>query len=229
MNYQLVVFDIAGTTVYDAGNVGNAYVSAFESHKVPVPLPEVKRVMGYKKKDAVRMLLLKFHPRTLLRSDEIVDVVHDTFIGELIKHYKTDQRLRPMPHAEEIFKLLRESGIKVALNTGFTRAVTNVILERLGWLAKKQADAIITSDEVSRGRPDPDMIYAIMKELGIIESSKVVKVGDTEVDVLEGRNAGCGLVVSVTTGAGLRQQLQACRPDHIIDSLEELPSLIELA
>jgi phosphoglycolate phosphatase-like HAD superfamily hydrolase len=47
------------------------------------------------------------------------------------------------------------------------------------------------------------------------------------VDVEEGRNAACGKVVSVTTGAYTRQQLESYRPDHIIDDLEELLSIIE--
>jgi phosphoglycolate phosphatase-like HAD superfamily hydrolase len=52
-------------------------------------------------------------------------------------------------------------------------------------------------------------------------------VGDTEVDVLEGRNAGCGLVVSVTTGALSREQLTVFGPDMIIDDLTELKSVID--
>ena len=45
-------------------------------------------------------------------------------------------------------------------------------------------------------------------------------------DIEEGRNANCGLVVAVTTGAYTREQLQQCNPDYIIDSLQQLPALI---
>jgi phosphoglycolate phosphatase-like HAD superfamily hydrolase len=54
----------------------------------------------------------------------------------------------------------------------------------------------------------------------------VLKVGDTEVDVNEGRNANCGMVVAVTTGAFTREQLEQYKPDYILDSLAELPILL---
>jgi phosphoglycolate phosphatase-like HAD superfamily hydrolase len=56
----------------------------------------------------------------------------------------------------------------------------------------------------------------------------VVKVGDTPVDVEEGRQVRVGFVVAVTTGAFERAALRACAPDHVIDSLAELPPLLEL-
>jgi phosphoglycolate phosphatase-like HAD superfamily hydrolase len=49
------------------------------------------------------------------------------------------------------------------------------------------------------------------------------------VDIEEGRNAGCGIVVGVTTGAYTRDQLEAYHPDHIIDGLQELELIIEMA
>jgi phosphoglycolate phosphatase-like HAD superfamily hydrolase len=44
--------------------------------------------------------------------------------------------------------------------------------------------------------------------------------------VRAGRNAGCGMVVSVTTGAYSRSELLALQPDYLIESLEELLPLI---
>jgi len=74
-----------------------------------------------------------------------------------------------------------------------------------------------------------NMIHRLIAELNISSAGNVLKIGDTEVDVEEGRNAGCGVVVSVTTGAYTRTQLQQYRPDFIIDSLEELMPIIEQA
>ena len=119
-----------------------------------------------------------------------------------------------------------ERHIKVALNTGFTRVITDVILRRLNWVRSPLIDATVTSDEVPEGRPQPYMIEKIMGQFGISDPAEVIKVGDTEVDIREGRNAGCGLVIGVTTGAYTREQLSIFSPDKIIDSLSELPALI---
>ena len=73
------------------------------------------------------------------------------------------------------------------------------------------------------------MIETLITDLGISSSASVLKVGDTEVDVEEGRNAACGTVVSVTTGAYTREQLEPHHPDFIIDDLRELLPMIEKA
>lgn len=231
-NIQLVVFDIAGTTVRDNGQVADAFISAFRSADVEIPVDEVKKVMGFRKIDAIRHLLDKFSPAVPSGAtrEALINEIHDGFIRNMIAFYQQDPGLRPLPHAEEIFSLLHEKGIKIALNTGFTRSITDAILHRLHWdNGAGYLDSVICSDEVPQGRPSPDMINHLIGQLNISSASHVLKVGDTEVDVKEGRNAGCGVVVSVTTGAYTRQQLQEYGPDHIIDSLEELIPIIEKA
>ncbi len=67
----------------------------------------------------------------------------------------------------EFSRALKRSGIRVALDTGFNRSITQVILDRLGWSQSRLIDATICSDEVRRGRPHPDMIQALMARLGV--------------------------------------------------------------
>jgi phosphonatase-like hydrolase len=221
---QLVVFDMAGTTVRDRGNVGEAFIGAFKENGIDIPFEEVKKVMGWRKIDAVKMLLQKFHNG----SDEaLVEKIHDTFIRNMIRHYEEDATLSPLPYVEETFAALKKRGVKIALNTGFPRSIADTILKRLNWEEGKTIDAVIASDEVPEGRPHPYMINSIMKQLSVTDSEAVAKVGDTEVDVEEGRKANCGLVVSVTTGAYSRGQLEQYKPDNIIDSMAELSSLIQ--
>lgn len=231
-NIQLAVFDIAGTTVADNGQVADAFIEAFRTTGVELPIEEVKKVMGFRKIDAVRLLLDKFSPNSPSgeERESLITEIHDRFIHGMIAFYRQDPDLKPLPYAEKLFSRLREKGVKIALNTGFTRAITDAILQRLHWdNGAGGIDRVICSDEVPRGRPSPDMINRLMSDLGVASADSVLKVGDTEVDVQEGRNAGCGLVVSVTTGAYTRAQLQQYQPDHIIDSLEELMPIIDNA
>ena len=226
---KLVVFDIAGTTVRDNGNVAQAFIAAFRDFGFAIPPSEVKKVMGFRKIDAIALLLGKFAPAQ--KDDELlVDRIHTRFIDTMIAYYRDDSQLAPMPHAEALFAALQDRGIKVALDTGFTRSITDTILHRLRWDDRSTLiDQVVCSDEVEKGRPYPDMIEVLMDDLGIDSPASVLKVGDTEVDVEEGRNAGCGKVVSVTTGAYTREQLLPYQPDFIIDDLEELLPIIAKA
>jgi phosphonatase-like hydrolase len=226
---ELVVFDIAGTTVRDNGDVAQAFIAAFREFGFTMPPSEVKKVMGFRKIDAIALLLEKFAPA---KEDQelLIDRIHTRFIDTMIALYRDDSHLAPMPHAETLFASLRERGIKVALDTGFTRSITDTILHRLRWDERSELiDKTICSDEVLHGRPHPDMIKALMNDLGIASPEHVLKIGDTEVDVKEGRNAACGIVVSVTTGAYTRELLETYHPDYIIDGLSELLPIIEMA
>ena len=131
-----------------------------------------------------------------------------------------------MPGAEYTLRHLKDKGIRIGLNTGFSRSIADAILRRFQWMEKGLVDDYIASDEVEAGRPQPFMIQILMKRAGIDDAKEVIKIGDTEVDINEGRNAGCAMVVAVTTGAFTRDQLAPYNPDHIIDDLYQLKALI---
>ncbi|MBU2269438.1 MAG: HAD hydrolase-like protein, partial [Bacteroidetes bacterium] len=72
----------------------------------------------------------------------------------------------------------------------------------------------------------PYMIEKMMAELSIEKGSGIAKVGDTEVDVQEGFNAGCKYVIGITTGAYTRAELEKAKPTHIVDSFKEILPII---
>ena len=224
MPIRLAVFDIAGTTVADDHAVANAFRNAFESYGYgDISEEDVKPLMGYKKPIAIRMVLDKMEVEEDI---ELEEDIHDEFVSEMMDYYEYSPDVKPMPEAENVLLLLKEKGIKVALNTGFSKDIADVILRRLQWKDRGLIDDYIASDEVEAGRPQPFMIQTLMQRAGITDANEVIKIGDTEVDVNEGRNAGCGLVIAVTTGAFTKEQLQEYNPDHIIDDLSQLPALI---
>ncbi len=224
MSVRLAVFDIAGTTVADDHAVANAFCKAFEAYGYDgIAEEDVKPLMGYKKPIAIRMVLEKLGVEW---DADLIEDIHNEFVNEMMDHYEYSPDVKPMLEAENVFLQLKEKGIKVALNTGFSKDIADVIVHRLQWKEKGLIDDYIASDEVEEGRPHPFMIQTLMKRAGISDSKEVIKIGDTEVDVNEGRNAGCSLVVAVTTGAFTKEQLEEHHPDHIIDDLSQLPALI---
>ncbi len=220
---ELVVFDLAGTTVEDGDAVNASFRAALAGAGIEVDPAAVNAVMGLPKPEAIRLLLAGLGRP--VRAGE-VDALHESFVRRMRDHYAHDPSVREIPGAASAFTALRGAGIRVALNTGFSRAITAVLLRRLGWLAPAVIDADVASDEVPRGRPFPDMIGHLMARLGITDPRRVAKVGDTRADLEEGTNAGCGLVIGVTTGSFTREQLQACPHTHLLGSVAEVPGLL---
>jgi phosphonatase-like hydrolase len=183
--------------------------------------------MGIPKPEAIRVLVDKASSREELKNR--IDEIHRDFVTRAVRFYESDHSVHQVPGAERVFRSLKEAGMKVALNTGFNRAVTQVILDRLGWSDSPFINATICSDEVRRGRPHPDMIQELMTRLGIRHPASVAKVGDTPADLWEGENSGCGMIVGVTEGTHTREQLEIHPHTHLIGSVTDLPGLLHQA
>jgi phosphonatase-like hydrolase len=227
MEIQLAVFDLAGTTVNDPDGVSQCLRASLQAVGVDVDRAAVNAVMGLPKPEAIRRLL-EDHPAA---ADLLprVEAIHDDFVGRMIRFYQSDPSVFEISGTSAVFSRLREAGIQVAVNTGFGRDITAVLLDRLGWERRGLLQASVTSDEVPRGRPYPDMIQHLMRRLGVADARQVIKVGDTPADLQEGTNAGCALVIGVTRGSHSREQLDAQPHTHLVDSVAEVPGLLGLS
>ena len=225
MNIELVVFDMAGTTIADNGEIAAAFKTALKHFGYDVPKEAINTVMGYKKTKAIKMMLNLYGP-SASNTEDLIEEIHTVFLNEMIAHYSGLNEIEILPYAEEIFLFLKSKGIKVALDTGFTKQIAEVIIEKLGWLKNHTIDCMVCSDDVPKGRPYPFMIEKIMQQVCVTDSQKVIKVGDTEVDVNEGFNANCLYSIGITTGAFTRQELSIYNPSFIIDHLSEFEKII---
>jgi phosphonatase-like hydrolase len=223
MNIELVVFDMAGTTVNDDDGVNRCVRAALDNVGLAVTRDDVNRVMGIPKPEALRQLIERYQRADLAPR---LAAIHDDFVARMIRFYQTDPSVHEIAGAGDTFLRLHSAGIKVALDTGFTRDIVDVVLARLGWNDGKLVDATVTSDEVARGRPHPDMIEKLVRDLGIRDPARVAKVGDTPSDLAEGTAAGCGLVIGVTAGSHTADQLRPHRHTHLIRTVADLPALL---
>jgi phosphonatase-like hydrolase len=224
ISIQLVVFDIAGTTVAGHHEVHRALRQALAHEGFNVSYNEANAVMGYPKPVAIRQLLEKRGAAEA--TDAYVDQIHQDFVERMVDHYANGTEVSEKEGVQEVWSVLRQRKIRVALDTGFSRPIADAIIGRLGW--RNLIDASVTSDEVERGRPHPDMIFRAMERTGVSNGQAVAKVGDTASDLQQGTAAGCGLVVGVTTGAYSAEELQREPHTHLIARLPELLSILEI-
>ncbi|MDX2273728.1 MAG: HAD hydrolase-like protein [Cyanobacteriota bacterium] len=229
MTIQLVVFDMAGTTVHDNHDVSQALIRAFAQIGLVIGLQDTNPVMGYPKPLAVQMLLEKYGSPDHPISQEQVRQVHELYRQAILHFYETSPSVAEKDHASQVFESLRQQGIRVALDTGFDRLTADTLLKRLGWLAGGVIDASVTSDEVPRGRPYPDMIWEAMRRTGVESVMQVAKVGDTPSDLEQGSAAGCAYVIGITNGSHDRQALQPHPHTHLIDELGELLPILGIS
>ena len=225
MSIQLVIFDMAGTTVRDDDAVNICLRDALAA-QIAVDREEVNSVMGLPKPKAIRILLERKSPPGHAVSETMVTAIHDDFVRRMLQHYRNAPGIEPMPYAVETFNQLKRSGVRIALDTGFSRPIVDAILARLSWNDGALLDATVASDEVKRGRPHADLALKAMELTGVRDPGHVAKVGDTPSDLQEGTEAGCRWVIGVTNGSHTRAELAAHPHTHLIGSLRELPEIV---
>lgn len=218
MKFQLVIFDLAGTTVADNNDVARVLAETLQGFGVSVTIHEANALMGIPKPIAIRELLAGKKQFRLLDVDT-VNIIHEAFREAMIQFYRNDASVQEMDGATEIFRKLKSAGTKVAVDTGFDRIITDALLERLGWMRDGLLDTSVTTDEVPNGRPHPDMIFEAMRRTGITDARLVVKVGDTPSDLQEGAAAGCGCVIGMTGGATSPEVLKHYPHHYLEDNL----------
>jgi len=209
---ELVVFDMAGTTVEDRIDgvplVLKSYDDAFRNHGVLVPYSVLNEQRGRDKWTVIEEFGGANAPE-----------IYEDFLGILRDNIG---RVREIDGASEAFGFLRRRGIKVAVGTGFPSEVAQGIVERLSWLDSELIDLWVCSEMVGASRPDPAMILEAMRRLGVREAGSVMKVDDTVKGIEEGLRAGA-VAIGVLTGTQDERMLRAAGPADVIGSVRELP------
>jgi phosphonatase-like hydrolase len=232
---EMVVFDMAGTTVRDENEVENCFREAIEHSSLNATHEQINSMMGWSKRQVFETLW-----RSHLTNGSAEDITSKTdesyaaFKNILEKHYR-NSHVAPTQGCLEIFGFLRERNIKIALTTGFYRKVTDIILQRLGWNRDLDIDhagnaiinASVTSDQVKSGRPAPFMIFRAMELCGVSDVRKIIKIGDTPSDLSEGKNAGCKYTIGITNGTHSKVQLQMLEQDGLVNDLVHFRYFLE--
>lgn len=203
MKIKAVIFDWAGTTIdYGCFSPLGAFIHTFSEFGLDLSINEARGPMGMLKIDHIRALLTiprikkQFIAQYKRESNEDdVKKLYEVFeksIFDTLADYATLN-----PFVLDSIKFLRQNDIKIGTTTGYTKEMMDIILP----IAKKngyEPDCCIASDELGYGRPYPYMIYENARRLNVYPQKHIVKIGDTVLDMQEGKNAGCkniGLVL----------------------------------
>ena len=219
----MVVFDMAGTSVDEGNVVYRTLHKAIEKVCPSVSFEDVLKLgAGKEKLQAIRETL---SDSNISLNEATIQEIFKDFLGLLDIAY-ANLIVVPTNNTERLFNELRTKDIKVVLNTGYNTVTAISLLNKLNWVKGVQYDLLVTSSDVSNNRPMPDMILYAMDKLNITDASTVIKVGDSTIDIEEGRNAGCKYNIGVTTGAHTKAQLESANPDYIFDNIYDLVSVL---
>ena len=253
---KAAILDWSGTLA-DAYVIAPAvvFVEVFKNQGVEISMEEARGPMGLRKD--IHIQKLTQDPAIAARWEAIkgspptqadVDAMFADFVPAQLECLPKYTAL--LPGIKEVVNGLQADGLKIGVSTGFTRVMVDVLLKDV--IAQGVTpDATVAGDEVMHGaRPAPHMVFKNLDLLGISDVKSVVKCDDTVSGVGEAMNAGCwgvGLVrysnyMNINTleeeatlsaeeiqrrMAHTRKILEQAGAHYVIDSLVELPAVIE--
>jgi phosphonoacetaldehyde hydrolase len=254
-----VIFDLAGTII-DPGVKAPAMVfcDIFKKFNVPITIDEARKDMGNNKKVHLEKILqiprirnewIKYYHREPEYED--VEDLYYKFEPEELKILPNYSDF--VPNALNTLNFIKSRyNVKLGCTTGYMRSMVDIVTKKMS----KQGfalDCTVASDEVRKPRPFGDGCFANMDTMGITEPHMMVKVGDTTIDIDEGKNAGMWTVGVVDWGnyVGLNVEefdrmrdenpdllkkllkksseiLLSRSPDFLINDITGLPSVLEI-
>jgi phosphonatase-like hydrolase len=223
---ELVAFDMAGTTIQDRGEVVDAFLASFSRNGMDVSEEDIQPWRGAAKRAIFQHFAQRQYGATGKEAQPRMEAAYRDFHTILRERYARDG-VAVVPGTEAAFAWLRSNGVKLALMTGFDREIAGILIGAAGWQDK--VDAVVTSDDVSLGRPAPYLVFHAMEATGVQDVRRVAVVGDTANDLLSGVRAGAAGVIGVLTGSQGIGRLGMEGHTHIIASVADLPALVAAA
>ena len=210
---RLLVFDLDGTLVDSKQDLAlSVNAMRTEMGLDPLPLDLIASYVGHGVTLLVRRSL-----GSLATSENVERGL--AFFLDYYRDHMLDHT-GPYPGVTEALEEL--AGHKMAVLTNKPVNFSREMLTRLGY--GSFFAYIYGGNSFPQKKPDPMGLHKLMEDLQT-PARQTVMVGDSDTDILTGRNAGvwtCG----VTYGFGAHT-LAKVSPDLVIDDLRELPPLLD--
>lgn len=220
---DLMVCDMAGTTVQEGGLVYQILQKSMIEDGLKVSDEDFHPWHGAKKEQVIEHFARQNGGDDTEVEQTVLRISH-TFLAQIEKAYFSADSSSVSLIDEDLIGYIRRlqgAGVQVSLDTGYPPEVQGPLVKGLG--LDKVVNAYISSYQVAEGRPYPYMIFNLMERCGIQSVKRVCKVGDSRRDMEMGRNAGCGLVVGVLSGADSAEDLLQAGAHVIAGKVTDLP------
>lgn len=221
--YSTILFDMDGT-ITDTMRLQPLLIKKyFLSDSNSISFGEVQRKMAsiyyynnytwFKPKTPI--FFAKIFQKPLLRMISVSPIM-------AFQYWRALQHEQTFPSAPSVITNLRKKGLKVGLVTNGTNFEVKLKIPSIF----KLFDFQVTASDVSKKKPNPEMIIIGMKK-ALSTPEDTLYVGDTLVDMLAAKNAGCDFALMTTGTFGAEVvKIGKQKPQQIFSSLQKLEDFI---
>ena len=214
MRYDAILFDFDFTLGDSSEGIVFCVNSALEGMGIGKASEEsIRRIIGLSLAESYRTLTGDSSRRRAARFSKLFIEAADREMTLTAQLY---------PYSLPLLKALRRDGIKTGVvTTKYRRRITEILDK---YEVPGIVDVIIGGDSVKRTKPDPEGLLKAARELDV-PVSRILYIGDSEVDAKAAEAAGMDFV-GVLTGSTGCEVLERYPHRAVIDSLESIPDVL---
>lgn len=210
--FRAVLFDLDGTLADSYAAITASVNHVLQHHGRPhLTEDKVRSIVGHGLEQLMQTILPDVDPAA---SAKLYRAHHPSVLAS---HTKL------LPGVEEGLKALRAAGIRLGVCSNkpshFTRSLLRI------FQIEQYFDVVYGPDDVGVTKPDPAMLLKALEKLGV-KREEALYVGDMEVDIETGSNAGVETWV-VPTGSNDEATLRAGKAQRIVPGMSELIAEID--
>ena len=212
MNIKHICFDLDGTLVDSKTTILKSTIAALKELNIEASIPEdnFTKMIGMHFIDIFNEF--KIDVPDFNKFISIYKFLYFNFIDESI----------PFPGAAEVLKHFNEKGIITSLLTTKAQDQADKIIDHFGF--REDLSYVMGRRNGVAHKPSAEPLLIICDELEI-PPSETLMVGDTELDINCGKNAGA-LSCGVTYGYRTQENLKEYSPDYLISDISELKEFL---
>jgi HAD superfamily hydrolase (TIGR01549 family) len=204
---HVLLFDVDGTLVDTNYHHALAWYRAFRSFDKIVPVWRIHRKMGMGGDHLVADLL----------GDDVEEELGDDIrAAEKVLYRNLIEEVEPMEGAKELIEGLKKADHKIILASSGKPFEIDHYLDLLG--IRDLVDGWTGSADVSRTKPDPDLVLAAIDKGG---EKEALMIGDSPFDCIASARAGIE-TVAVLTGGFSPEELKEAGAKEVFETLPEL-------
>jgi len=207
-----ICFDLDGTLIDSKTTILKSTIAALKELNIEVSLPEDKftTMIGMHFTDIFDEF--KIDVPDFSKFISIYKSLYFNFIDDSI----------PFPGAAMVLKHFNENGIKTSLLTTKAQDQADKIIDHFGF--RENLSYVMGRRNGVAHKPSAEPLLIICDKLGVLPPETLM-VGDTELDINCGKNAGA-LSCGVTHGYRTEENLRENNPYFLINNIGELKDLL---
>ena len=201
-----ILFDLDGTLINTIDLIVTSFLHTMETYYPG----------AYQKEDVISFIGPSLAETFTNLDPNKVEEMINTY--RTFNHAKHDELVEEYEGVQETLETLHEKGFKMAIVTtkGRVTAIKGLELMKLDHFF----DVVISLDEVTNSKPHPEPLLMAMEALKS-EPEKTLMVGDSQHDILGGKNAGTK-TAGVSYSIKGHDFLETFKPDVMLEKMSDI-------